>query len=106
MRTKSETPTVQSTAQRALQILKVLRGHTITGLSNKQLADALGAQPSAITLSLNTLEAEGFVIQLENGRYAHSVALLQIAQAHADHVTRMQSRISELNARVAAGAMN
>lgn len=106
MRIKSQSLTVQSTAQRALQILKILRGHTLTGLSNKQIAEALGAQPSAVTLSLNTLQEEGFVTQLENGRYAHSIAFLQIAQAHADHMARLQSRITELNARIAHGARN
>jgi DNA-binding IclR family transcriptional regulator len=104
MRQKNATSNTQSTAIRALKILTMLKGHTLTGLSNKQLAEALSEAPSAIALSLNSLESEGYVSQLENGRYAHSVALLQIAEAHRSHVERFQGRINEMNARIHAGA--
>ena len=106
MRPKSKTPTTQAAAIRTLKVLKLLKGHALTGLSNGQIAQALDLTPSAVTLSLNSLESEGLVAQLENGRYTHSIAMLQIAQAHADHVNRMQNRINEINARVAAGAYN
>lgn len=104
MRQKNATSNTQSTAIRALKILLLMKGHTLTGLSNKQLAESLDEAPSAIALSLNSLESEGFVAQLENGRYAHSVALLQIAEAHRQHVERFQGRINEMTARIHAGA--
>lgn len=97
MRTKNESPRTQATAVRALQVLKALKGHTLTGLSNKYLADTLGCTPSEISLSLNTLEAEGLVTKLDNGRYAHSVQMLQIAHAHATHINQLQNKILNIN---------
>lgn len=105
MRTKNEHPRVQTTAVRALRVLKALKGQTLTGLSNKQLADSLGYTACDISLALNTLEAEGLVVKLENGRYAHSIQMLQIAQAHTDHINRMQGKIHEINARIQAGGL-
>ncbi|PHV02813.1 helix-turn-helix domain-containing protein [Iodobacter sp. BJB302] len=89
---------------RVLQVLKALRGHTITGLSNKDLADALGCSPATITRDMADLIDAGLAVKLENGRFAHSVQMLQIAQAHAEHVAKLQSRIIEINCRIAAGA--
>ena len=106
MRPKSKTPATQAAAIRTLKVLKLLKGYALTGLSNGQITQALSLTPSAVTLSLNSLELEGLVVQLEGGRYAHSVAMLQIAQAHANHVNHMQNHINEMNARVAAGAYN
>lgn len=94
----------QGTAVRALRVLTVLKGRSTDGLSNKAIADALGESPSAITLSLNSLCAEGFVTKLENGNFAHSIALLGIAQAHANHMSKMSNRIIEINARVDSAA--
>lgn len=95
----------QQSAQRALRILKALRGHTFTGASNSEIATSLGLSPSNVSRSLDVLVEEGFVVRLDNGRYAHSVALLQIAQAHADHTLRLQARMSETAQRIAAGAL-
>ena len=106
MRSKGKTPTTQVVAMRTLEVLKLLRGHTLTGLSNGQIAQALGFTPSAVSLALNSLESAGLAAKLENGRYAHSVGMLQIAQAHADHIGRMQGQINEINARIHAGAFN
>lgn len=106
MARKSSSVTVQSSAARACRILKALKGQSFTGLSNKELAESLGELPSAVSLSLNTLIEEGLVTRLENGRYAHSVQLLQIAQAHVDHVQRMQGRMHEFNARILSGAQS
>jgi DNA-binding IclR family transcriptional regulator len=94
----------QQTAQRALRVLKALKGATFTGVSNGELAKALNESPSNITRSLEVLIQEGFVVRLDNGRFAHSIALLQIAQAHADHTARLQQRMSETAQRIAAGA--
>jgi len=48
--------------------------------------------------------ADGFVESgLDNGRYAHGIATLQMAQAHAEHCERVATRMSEINQRIAAG---
>lgn len=97
-------PTNQQSAQRALRVLKALKGATFTGLSNTDLAKATGETPSNVSRSLGVLVEEGFAVRLDNGRYAHSIALLQIAQAHADHAARLQQRMAETAQRIAAGA--
>lgn len=95
---------VSDSGGRVLRVLKALRGQTLNGLSNGELARALGESPSTINRCLNTLIAEGMAVQLDSGRYALSVAVLQIAQAHAEEMARTQNRINEINQRVLAGA--
>ena len=95
---------VSDSGRRVLKVLSALKGHTLTGVSNGELAKALGESPATINRCLNTLVAEGMAVKLDTGRYAHSVALLQIAQAHANEFSRAQDRINEVNQRVSAGA--
>ncbi|RAS18912.1 IclR-like helix-turn-helix domain-containing protein [Microvirgula sp. AG722] len=95
-----------STGIRVLEVLKALKGQTVTGLSNKDLADAIGCPASAITRATADLIEAGLVVKLDNGRFAHSVQMLQIAQAHAEHVAKLQGRIAEINQRIAAGVWN
>jgi DNA-binding IclR family transcriptional regulator len=90
--------------RRALRILKAMRGATFTGVSNAELAKALGETAPNVSRALDVLVDEGFAVRLDNGRYAHSIALLQIAQAHADHAARLQQRLTETAQRIAAGA--
>ncbi|MGE8612785.1 MAG: helix-turn-helix domain-containing protein [Achromobacter veterisilvae] len=95
-----------NSAQRVLRILKALRGHTLTGLSNQEIAAMTGESPTNVTRALATLMVEDLVVKYESGRYAHGVAMLQIAQAHVDHCARMTSRITEINQRIAAGVQS
>ena len=89
---------------KVLNVLIALKGHTLTGLSNGELAKALKESPSTINRCLNTLIEAGLAIQLDSGRFAHSVMLLQIAQAYAADISRTQNRIAELQQRVNAGS--
>lgn len=91
---------------RVLKVLKALKGHTITGLSNKDLAEMLGCSPSSITRDLADLIDEGLAVKLDNGRFAHGIELLQIAQAHSNHIAHLQNRMTEVNRRIAAGSLN
>ena len=95
-----------SSAARVLRVLKALKGHTVTGLSNTELAHLTQDSPSNITRAVQTLIEEGLAVKLENGRFAHSVGVLQIAQAHAEHMARLTNRMQEINQRIAAGSMN
>ncbi|WP_025132167.1 helix-turn-helix domain-containing protein [Pseudomonas sp. PH1b] len=95
-----------SAAARVLRVLKALKGHTVTGLSNVELAQLTQDSPSNITRAMQTLIEEGLAVKLDNGRFAHSVGVLQIAQAHAEHMTRLTNRMQEINQRIAAGSMN
>lgn len=89
---------------KVLRVLIALRGHTLNGLSNSELAKNLSESPSTINRCLNTLIEAGLAIKLESGRYAHSVMLLQIATAHANEMNRAQTRIDEITQRVLAGS--
>lgn len=94
-----------SAAARVLRALKALKGHTVTGLSNAELAQLAQDSPSNITRAMQTLIEEGLAVKLDNGRFAHSVGMLQIAQAHAEHMARLTDRMQEINQRIAAGSM-
>ncbi len=93
----------QAAARRVLRMLSAMRGKTFTGVSNADLARALGESPSNITRMLSVAIDEGFVTRNEEGRFTLSVAMLQIAQAHAEHSARISQRITEVNQRIAAG---
>lgn len=95
-----------SAAARVLRVLKALKGHTVTGLSNNDLAQLTQDSPSNITRAMQTLIEEGLAVKLDNGRFAHSVGVLQIAQAHAEHMARLTNRMQEINQRIAAESMN
>lgn len=92
-----------SSAGRVLRVLKALRGHTLNGLSNTELAQALGESPANITRYMDILIAEGWATRYEDtGRFAPSVAFLQYAMATADELNRGAARIQELGARISA----
>lgn len=90
---------------RVLKVLMALKGQTLNGLSNGELAKGLKETPATINRCINTLIEAGLVIKLDSGRYAHGVALLQIAQAYASEMARAQNRINELQQRVNAGSL-
>ena len=94
-----------SAAARVLRVLKASKGHTVTGLSNSELAFLTQDSPSNITRAMQTLIEEGLAVKLDNGRFAHSVGVLQIAQAHAEHMVRLTGRMQEINQRIAAGSI-
>ena len=68
------------------------------------LQNMINESPVNVTRSLQTLIEEGLVIKLDNGLFAHSVQMLQIAQAHAIHINKMQDQITEITQRITAGA--
>jgi len=96
--------TTITSAQRVLRVWKALRGHTLTGLSNQELAQATGESAANVSRALATLAAESLVMKLDNGRYAHGIATLQIAQAHVNHCEQLTARLTELNQRIVAGS--
>ncbi|QHJ84354.1 MAG: hypothetical protein [Caudoviricetes sp.] len=95
---------ISTSGRRILKVLKALKGYTLTGLSNGDIAKMINESPVNVTRSLQTLIEEGLVIKLDNGLFAHSVQMLQIAQAHAIHINKMQDQITEITQRITAGA--
>ncbi|EBN0775929.1 helix-turn-helix domain-containing protein [Salmonella enterica] len=92
--------------QRGLRILKALKGKSLHGLSNRELAKALGESEVNISRAMETLTEEGLVQRLDTGRYAPGMQLLYIAQAFSNEMAAGQARIAELNQRVLAGSNN
>jgi len=90
-------------ARRATGIIRALRGTTFTGVSNRDIAEALGESASNVTRMLQVLIDEGFVQRIDAKRYTLGIALLQIAQAHADETARLTARIEETNQRLTKG---
>ncbi|UUE72523.1 helix-turn-helix domain-containing protein [Pectobacterium aroidearum] len=97
-------PQTSSSGARILRVLKALRGHTLNGVSNSDLAKALEESPANINRALNTLIEEGLAQKLDNGRFSLGVQVLQIAVAHSNEMARAQGRIDELNQRILAGS--
>lgn len=93
-------PRTNDSARRALRVLKALRGHTLAGLSNTDLAKALGESPANITRYMDTLIESGFATRLDTGRFAPSIGFLQYAMATAEELQRAQARITEIQARI------
>lgn len=85
---------------RILRVLKALDAHPIIGVSNKEIADGLGISPVHVTRDLNDLIAEGLVTKLENGNFAYSVKMLQIAERFRQQQERITARLRELENRI------
>jgi len=96
------TKRTNDSALRVLRALKALRGHTLAGLSNAELAKALGESPANITRYMDTLIEAGFATRLDTGRFAPSIGFLQYAMATAEELNRGAARINEIQARISA----
>ena len=90
--------TVKS-AERVLKVLKALRGHSLHGLSNQDLAKQLDESPSQIHRALQTLISAGLAKQEENGLFTLGPAFIQIAKAHNAEMERAKARIAEIEQR-------
>ncbi|MDO9758731.1 MarR family transcriptional regulator [Glaesserella parasuis] len=93
-----------NTTQRALRILKALKGRSLTGLTNKELAEAINDTPVNVSRALTLLEDEGFVQRLDTGAYALSVQCLQIAVTYHRELQKQREHIDLIDQRVQAGS--
>lgn len=85
---------------RMLKVFKVLEGHPIIGISNKEISDSLGILPASVSRDLEDLIAEGLVVKLNNGNFAYSIRTLQIVERFRQQHERLQSKIAEIGNRV------
>ncbi|HBO4355071.1 TPA: helix-turn-helix domain-containing protein [Pseudomonas aeruginosa] len=86
--------------RRALRLMKALRGHALRGLSNAELAKALGESPVNVTRYVDTLVEEGWATRLEDGRITPGIAFLQFAMATTEELDRAGARLTEMRARI------
>ncbi|UIZ57801.1 MarR family transcriptional regulator [Acinetobacter sp. SCLZS86] len=87
-------------AEKVLKVLFALRGNYIFGVSNKQLAESLNENPTSITRSLQTLEANGWAEKRDNGNYAPSIKAVRFSTACKEEYDRVQARIAEYKQRL------
>ncbi len=90
---------------RGIAILESLKGQSIHGLSNSEIAQAIGESPVNTSRTLAALVEAGWVSRLETGRYTLGLRALQTAQAHAEATAQSMARMQETTQRIAAGAM-
>ena len=90
--------TVKS-AEKVLKVLKALRGYSLQGISNRDLAKQLEESPSQITRALQTLVSEGLAKKDENDLYTLGTSVVQIAKQHLAEVERAKARIAEIEQR-------
>ena len=89
---------------RVLKIFKALDGHTIHGLSNKEIAEIVGTTPVNVVRDLEDLISEGFVERMDNGRFRFGIQVLKISKAHENEVKKVRARIDEMEQRIKRGS--
>lgn len=90
---------INAPQQRACKVLGTLAGHEEDGLAQGQVAEALGVSSSRMHHDLRNLERAGLVERLDSGRWRLGPKLVQIARAYADGLSRMKSRVDEIEQR-------
>ena len=90
---------VIKSAEKVLKVLKALRGHSLHGISNQDLAKQLNESPSQIFRALQTLIAQGMAAQTADGLFTLGTAVVQIAKAHDTEIERAKARIAEIEQR-------
>ncbi|MFV5413877.1 helix-turn-helix domain-containing protein [Acinetobacter baumannii] len=92
---------VNKSASKVLKVLKALRGHSLKGATNQELANQLNESPSTITRALQTLVKEGLAKLEQDGSYTMGTAFVQIAKSHNAEIERAKARIEEVEKRTA-----
>lgn len=87
---------------KVLRVMKALRGHSLEGRTNGELAKSLNETASTINRCLETLIHEGMAEKLGNGKFALSVQTLGLAHAHATEIEQAKQSIEHLQGRIAA----
>jgi DNA-binding IclR family transcriptional regulator len=92
---------------RLAEIIKVLKGRTLMGLTLRDIASHLKQGDSTVLNTLRFMQAEGLVDKNpETGRWALSILMLQIAESHHMEMARWSEKLHRLTERVQQGAYN
>ncbi len=93
-----------ASVRRSHKIVELLAGRFFDGVSNKELAQALGTHPVNICRDLEVLAEIGYVKKLENGRWALTARPLGIMQAYTQQYETLQTRMNETTRSIMAYA--
>lgn len=87
--------------ERALNVLRALAGHEVTGIAPGELSKGLGVSASNITRDLRVLHKMGFAEPhpRDPKRWRLGPKLVQIALAHKAHLESMRNDLVEVEQR-------
>ena len=87
-----------------LKVFKTLQGHTLYGLSNKDIADIVGTTPVNVVRDLDDLIAEGLVERTHDGRFRYGIQVIKISRAHENEFKKMRTHLDEVEQRIGRGS--
>lgn len=93
-----------ASVMRAMDILYLLKGHSIEGLALKEISTALKLTDSTALRTLEAMQKREFVQQYGSKRWALAVKVLGIARAHDYEISRRLTHTHEFDQRVSAEA--
>lgn len=91
-------------AAKALRVARLLASRPVLGVSNLEVAKALGITASNVTRLLSTLVAEGWALKGEDGRYTPTIQFLAMNAACSAELERTMARTTEIRQRIGAAA--
>lgn len=89
---------------RILKIISALKGHTLTGLSNSEIAAAIKDSKTNVSRALDVMITEGFAIKHDSGRFSLSSKVASIAMLTMMEFDQAENKINEMKQRMFAGA--
>lgn len=100
----SDKTLINKSALVVLKVFEAMKGKSLKGCSNGELALAVNDSPANVTRALNTLIQAGFVEKWDDGLFRYSSLMLEIAHAHDIEVKESVDRSIDRRNRVIAGA--
>lgn len=89
---------------RAIKIAEHLFRAVLDGMSNKEIADALGYSPCNVSRDLDLLARAGWAHRLDNGRWAVTTKPVALMQLYQLYMAELADRGRNFDARVTAQA--
>ncbi len=90
--------------RRSHRIVELLAGRFFDGMSNSEIAEAIGTSRPNAARDLAVLEDMGLAHKLDNGRWALTIRTLAIYRAFAINHEQLQARMGESLRNIEAGA--
>ena len=96
--------TSNAAVRRSWRIFDLLSGRYFDGMSNKELAEAVGTSAVNISRDLATLESIGMAHRMDNGRWGLTSRAIVPSQRFAQQYETISHRMAEAHRSIMAGA--
>lgn len=96
--------TSNAATRRSHKIIEILATRYFDGLSNKELARAVGTSEVNICRDLKTLADIGYLKRAENGNWVLSPKPISIFFSYYNHYEKLKARMEETHRNILAGA--